>query len=132
MTFIVEILPSGGQLYHGLLALKRTSFSDRHVFLTLPCTISDVKTVHDLILQKAHLPDENSENMSLYGHLTLSAISGYALLVLVGQTKCQFLHFSQIQSLRDEVDLKSVCHFALVGTPGTFRFKAASSVDYKR
>ncbi|KAL2918326.1 hypothetical protein HK105_202253 [Polyrhizophydium stewartii] len=71
------------------------------------------------------------QDMDVYGHIALSAISGYPLLV-IGTSVRTFIHFSQIEALLDETELQTPCAFAIVTAFKEFKFYASTSTDYQR
>ena len=125
---------SGGYYYQGTLSLKKGhGKSKRPVLLCLPVSCQDVKLIHDAILKdvlQEHQTLDSSPDYHLYGHIATSAISGFPLLIL-GPGAKTFVHFSQVVGVRDEIELRSVCHFSIVTDGMEYRFKAASSVDYQ-
>jgi hypothetical protein len=55
-----------------------------------------------------------NEDQNIMGHIALSCISGYPLMI-IGTASKTFVHFSTIQQLMDEHDLSTACTFS-----GTF------------
>jgi hypothetical protein len=139
LTFEIVDLPSGGMLFKGRLTQKKLAAkAKRQVFLCFPSSVQDVDVLHQhLKLQhQGEMTDEMMEEMTnkdmeMYGHLALSCISGFPLFV-VGTNARNFIHFSQIQGLYDEQDLKSACSFAIITNQSEYRFFAGTSTDYQK
>ncbi|KAJ2997740.1 hypothetical protein HDV02_005210 [Globomyces sp. JEL0801] len=107
MSFETIGTPSGGVLIKGRLTQKKlTAKSKRQVMLCFPTSVQDVQLIHQMLsaaksskatTEEARL-EESEKDMELYGHIALSAISGFPLLVIGTQART-FIHFSQIQGL---------------------------------
>ncbi|EGF77754.1 expressed protein [Batrachochytrium dendrobatidis JAM81] len=147
MVVIVQDMPSGGLLFRGeLTQRKMTVKSHRQVMLCLPTTTDDVSLIHaELALQTAASAAQRNDNltveeatelvtknnMEVYGHISLSAVSGYPLLI-VGTNVRTYIHFSQIEALLNEVELQSPCTFSIVTAYKEFKFYTSTSADYQR
>ncbi|KAJ3261392.1 hypothetical protein HK103_006000 [Boothiomyces macroporosus] len=141
MAFEIFDLPSGGVVFKGKLTQKKlTAKSKRQVMLCLPYSIEDIQAIHHLLgtanANVSTLPEDQLEalkekDMEVFGHIALSAISGFPLLV-VGTNARTFIHFSQIQGLYDEQDLKSACCFSLLTAQSEYRFFSETSMDYQK
>ncbi|KAI8899350.1 hypothetical protein BC833DRAFT_586228 [Globomyces pollinis-pini] len=139
MSFETIGTPSGGVLIKGRLTQKKlTAKSKRQVMLCFPTSVQDVQLIHQMLsaaksskatTEEARL-EESEKDMELYGHIALSAISGFPLLVIGTQART-FIHFSQIQGLYDEQDLKSACSFSLMTSQSEYRFFSETSTDYQ-
>ncbi|KAI8925719.1 hypothetical protein BC831DRAFT_550477 [Entophlyctis helioformis] len=136
-------LPSGNVMYKGMLTQRKLAAkSRRQVVLCQPSTPADIAVIHDelALISALKAPagltaDETAElaarqRMEVYGHIALSAVSGYPLLI-VGTSVRQFIHFSQIQALADETELQSPCAFSVITTFKEFKFSADTSYDYQ-
>lgn len=53
-------------------------------------------------------------------------------MLVVGTNARTFIHFSQIQGLYDESDLKTACSFALLTSQSEYRFFCETSTDYQK
>jgi hypothetical protein len=123
MSFKVLEMPSGGVLITGeLLQKKLTTKAKRTVILCFPKSIEDVE------IAAAEIGAVSAE---IYGHLSLSAISGFPLLV-IGTVGRIFIHFSQIQGLYDEEDLSQACHFSLLTSQSEYKFCSSTSTNYQK
>jgi hypothetical protein len=135
-SFESVVLPSGSPLFYGHLSFKASFFSPRcsvQVFLARPSEIADVKVIHDSILSRSLAdPWTEPKDLTLYGHVTLSALSGFPLLVLLNSKKLSVIHFSQVEAVRDEIDLQTACALAIVSSGGAqHKFLAETSTDYQ-
>ena len=144
MSFQVIECPSGAVFFKGKLTQKKLAAkSKRSLYLCMPKTTEDIAALHDELTLGMALKKNSEEvtpeqieaavqeNLAIYGHLSLSAISGYPLLV-IGSNAKTFCHFSQIQGLLDEHDLNQACSFALKTSTAEFRFTAESSTAYQQ
>ncbi|KAJ3304187.1 hypothetical protein HDV03_003040 [Kappamyces sp. JEL0829] len=75
--------------------------------------------------------EATKKDMEIYGHVALSAISGFPLLV-VGTTVRTYIHFSQIQGLYDEEDLQQACSFSILTAQTEYRFFSETSTGYQK
>lgn len=122
-------------MYFGHLSWKPSFLSPRSgvlVFLAHPLEIMDVKMIHDSVMSKS-LVDPRTEpaDLTLYGHVSLSAISGFPILILSNGRKLTVVHFSQVEAIRDEVELELACSFALATGSAQYKFSAETSIDYQ-
>lgn len=116
-------MPSGGILITGKLVQKKmTAKSKRTVILSFPKSVEDIEMA---------VKEIGTNSAEIYGHLSLAAISGFPLLV-IGTSARTFIHFSQIQGLYDEEDLKQACSFALLTSHAEFRFYSETSTNYQK
>lgn len=147
--FEVIDLPSGSVLLKGRLTQRKlTAKSRRQVLLCFPSSVEDVKVLHshllvaktlEQVLREDDATEAEQQDMTIFGHLSLSAISGFPLLV-VGTNARTFIHFSQIQCLYDENDLRisrvltigSACSFSILTAQSEFRFASETSTDYQK
>lgn len=107
MSFTVLDTPSGAYYYKGKLTQRKLALrSKRQLLLCLPATTDDIQSLHDdITLELAlgrhsentpeQLEDAVAENLEIYGHLALAAISTTPLLI-IGSSAKTFIHFSQI------------------------------------
>ena len=144
-------LPSGGKYVSGpvhSLSATTSPPPGLTLILCLPVCVSDVQSLHDSILSvDAHAPlGQDQRDLTLLGHLTLSSMSGFPLLLVLplvwsqnnsfsaSKRKIQYFHFSQITRLRDERDWKRACCFSIVLSSASgvreHGFRASSSTDY--
>jgi hypothetical protein len=122
-------------MYFGHLSWKPSFLSPRsgaQVFLCHPLEIMDVKLIHDSVLSKSLVnPHNEPEDLNLYGHVSLSAISGFPILILSNGKKLSVVHFSQVEAIRDEVELGLACSFAIATGSTQYKFSAETSIDYQ-
>ncbi|KAH9270241.1 hypothetical protein BASA83_007578 [Batrachochytrium salamandrivorans] len=145
MPIIVQEMPSGGLFFHGELIQRKLAVkSRRHVMLCLPTTTDDISLIqaelamqaaiskHTAVLSAEEAVEQRMrQDMEAYGHIALSAVSGYPLLV-IGTNVRTFIHFSQIDALLDETELQTPCAFAVVTAFKEFKFYTNTSTDYQR
>lgn len=109
--FSIFDMPSGQVLIKGYLIQKKlTVRANRMVMLCFPKTVDDVKFLHEHMTLTDKMTGElrpldkgtgavaSEKDMFIYGHLSLSAIYGYPLLI-IGTSAKTFIHFSQIQGI---------------------------------
>ncbi|KAI8908587.1 hypothetical protein EDD86DRAFT_208054 [Gorgonomyces haynaldii] len=144
MTFQVHDTPSGTVFFTGKLTQKTlVQKAKRSILMCIPQSTQDIEMIHDeltlnMALKKKteeitpeQIEQAAQENLTIFGHICLSAISGFPLLIIGSQAKV-FCHFSQISDIKDEHDLSQPCTFALVTPQSEFRFTCDSSTDYQQ
>ncbi|KAJ3412733.1 hypothetical protein HDV05_000303 [Chytridiales sp. JEL 0842] len=137
-----------GQINHKYITRR----VKRNAILCRPRTTEDILAVRDelALLErskgKQSLDDAwgaggnkamREKEVDVYGHLAFAAISGHALFIL-GTNSKTFIHFSKVFNILDESDLRSPCHFTIVGSSSItsnakqeFRFVCDTSPEYQ-